>query len=70
MGFGEAKRKLEQYANYFNRGVVPNTLNCVARVGGAEKIKGKYFDTGASDGYFKDVYRRNSYIHEISSKSM
>lgn len=35
IGFGEAKRKLEQYANQYNRGVIPNILNCIAKVGGA-----------------------------------
>ena len=28
VGFSEAKKKVEQYANLFNRGVIPNHLSC------------------------------------------
>lgn len=42
VGFGEAKKKLEQYANYFNNGVIPNHLNCVERVGGARNIRNQW----------------------------
>lgn len=42
VGFGEAKKKLEQYANYFNRGVIPNYLACVERAGGARNIRNKW----------------------------
>ena len=42
VGFGEAKKKLEQYANYFNRGVIPNYLACVEKAGGANHIRSKW----------------------------
>lgn len=29
VGFGQAKQKLEMYANNFNRGVIPDHLVCV-----------------------------------------
>ncbi len=35
VGFAEAKKKLEMYANYFNNGVIPKYLACVERAGGA-----------------------------------
>lgn len=45
VGFGEAKKKLEQYANYFNRGVIPHYLACVEKAGGANSIRSKWNQT-------------------------
>ena len=43
-GFGEAKKKLELFANQYNAGIVPNYLNCAANVGGVETIYGRYIE--------------------------
>ena len=56
IGFGEAKRKLEQYANHYNRGVIPNYLNCIAKVGGAENIRGRYLSESASHNQFNHTH--------------
>lgn len=50
VGFAEARRKLELYANYFNRGVIPQYLACVQRAGGAESIRSRWNQTN-SNGY-------------------
>lgn len=50
MGFGEAKKKLEQYANLFNRGVIPRYLNCVERAGGAQNIRSQWNQTNVQNG--------------------
>lgn len=42
VGFGEAKKKLELYANYFNQGVIPRYLSCVEKAGGARMIRSKW----------------------------
>lgn len=42
VGFSEARRRLEQYANLYNRGVIPNKLYCAEKVGGAERINRTY----------------------------
>lgn len=54
IGFGEAKRKLEQYANLYNRGVIPNYLNCIAKVGGAETIRGQYLQTSSNSSHYNN----------------
>lgn len=48
VGFSEAKRKLELYANYYNRGVIPNYLACVERAGGAQNIRNRWDRTNSS----------------------
>lgn len=56
INFDVAKRKLEQYAIYFNRGVIPNFLKCVAQAGGAENIKSRYIDSENSNGYERSFH--------------
>lgn len=62
IGFGEAKRKLEQYANHFNRGVIPNYLNCIAKVGGAENIHEKYIETRSNPSFYYSDIPPNNYF--------
>lgn len=40
-GFGEAKKRLQDYANNFNRGIIPNTLTCILQSGGLNHINQK-----------------------------
>lgn len=51
VGFGEAKKKLELFANYFNQGVIPRYLSCVEKAGGARMIRSKWDQTNRTGNF-------------------